>query len=498
MNSKQWTEHLSHWRTFLSERLASVDDDGERKKIERQLKTIERVRYAAVLNPKVMIEFINPLEAPPSQPEPCEHFLNLNDSQKKAVENALGNKALSLIQGPPGTGKTQVIAEICLQLYRQNPDVKILVCSETHIAVNNLISRISEYGDSIRIVRIQDKEQNSAVDDFATEAIIGAYNEWLMKNCKNHDARNIILETLSDYKDRSLEKALALSANIAGMTCNRVNAYEFESSSEMFDVVIIDEVCKATLPEILAPMTIARKAILVGDPKQLPPVFCSEEIEVIRSIEKCNLQSYLYIDKLFLTSKNATLLDTQFRMVNKIGNLIGTLFYEGVLNNGRNIDDEKNLLWIDYTPTEIWPRNEVDNDMNPEIYNLDECRIITNIIIELDECVNAKTSVAIIAPYRHQVAMLKKIVQSGSFNNLDVTADTVDGFQGKECDVVVFSLTRTVGSFRFLADYRRLNVALSRARNKLYIVGNLNYAMKHKLLKMIVDYCEIIAYKNNI
>lgn len=493
MTDNTWTEHLSHWRTFLSERLTSLDDVGEQIKVERQLKTIERVSYAAVLNPKVLIEFINPSDVPLPQAEDYDYFLNLNDSQKKAVEIALGNNALSLIQGPPGTGKTQVIAEICLQLYRKNPDVRILVCSETHIAVNNLISRISEYDDSIRIVRIRDKEQNSAVDEFSPEAIISTYKEWLQANCNSQDAINIISETLSDYEDRSLEKALALSANIAGMTCNRINAYEFESSSEMFDVVIIDEVCKATLPEILAPLTIAQKAILVGDPKQLPPVFCSEEIEVIRSIDKCNLQNYMYIDDLFLKSPQKTQLDTQYRMTNRIGNLIGSLFYDGALKNGRNVDGD-NIIWVDYTPTELWPRNEADSEESPKIFNLDECRIITSILKDLDRSVDSLTSVAVIAPYRHQVAMLRGLLQNEHFNNLDVNADTIDGFQGKECDVVIFSLTRTIGSFRFFADVRRLNVALSRARNKLYIVGNLSYAANHKLLKSIIEYCEKINW----
>lgn len=493
MTDNTWTEHLSHWRTFLSERLTSLDDVGEQIKVERQLKTIERVSYAAVLNPKVLIEFINPSDVPLPQAEDYDYYLNLNDSQKKAVEIALGNNALSLIQGPPGTGKTQVIAEICLQLYRKNPDVRILVCSETHIAVNNLISRISEYDDSIRIVRIRDKEQNSAVDEFSPEAIISTYKEWLQANCNSQDAINIISETLSDYEDRSLEKALALSANIAGMTCNRINAYEFESSSEMFDVVIIDEVCKATLPEILAPLTIAQKAILVGDPKQLPPVFCSEEIEVIRSIDKCNLQNHMYIDDLFLKSPQKTQLDTQYRMTNRIGNLIGSLFYDGALKNGRNVDGD-NIIWVDYTPTELWPRNEADSEESPKIFNLDECRIITSILKDLDRSVDSLTSVAVIAPYRHQVAMLRGLLQNEHFNNLDVNADTIDGFQGKECDVVIFSLTRTIGSFRFFADVRRLNVALSRARNKLYIVGNLSYATNHKLLKSIIEYCEKINW----
>lgn len=476
---------MLHWRTFLSERLALVEDEGEHIKIERQLKTIERVHYAAVLNPKVLIEFINPSTAPSLESKPCEHFLNLNSSQKMAVEIALGSNALSLIQGPPGTGKTQVIAEICLQLYHSNPDIKILVCSETHIAVNNLISRISEYDDSIRIVRIRDKEQNSAVNEFSPEAIIGAYSERLLEECKSRDIIKIISETLSDYEDKSLEKALALSANIAGMTCNRVNAYEFESSSEMFDVVIIDEVCKATLPEILAPLTVARKAILVGDPKQLPPVFCSEEIEVIRSIEKCNLQNYQYIDRLFSVATNVTVLDTQYRMVNQIGNLIGRLFYEGNLKNGRNLDRDECLCWIDYAPTEQWPRAEASTETNPRIFNVDECKIIKRILIDLDTRADDSTSVAVIAPYRHQVTMLRDWLKTEIFKKLKVNIDTIDGFQGKESNVVVFSLTRAAGSFRFLADTRRLNVALSRARDRIIIVGNLEYAIRNTTLKTL-------------
>lgn len=478
----------------MSERLTSLDDVGEQIKVERQLKIIERVRYAAVLNPKVLIEFINPSDPPLPHTEDYDYFLNLNDSQKKAVDIALGNNALCLIQGPPGTGKTQVIAEICLQLYRIDPNIRILVCSETHVAVNNLISRISEYEDLIRIVRIRDKEQNSAVDEFSPEAIISTYKEWLQANCTSQDAINIISETLSDYENRSLEKALALSANITGMTCNRVHAYEFESSSEMFDVVIIDEVCKATLPEILAPLTIAQKAILVGDPKQLPPVFCSEEIEVIRSIEKCNLQNYMYIDDLFSKSPNITLLDTQYRMTNQIGNLIGTIFYEGNLKNGRNVDGNNDIFWIDYTPTENWPRNEADGEGTHNIFNLDECRIITSILKELDGRDDVLTSVAVISPYRHQVGTLRKLLQAQSFRSLDLNVDTIDGFQGKECDVVIFGLTRTVGTFRFFADVRRMNVALSRARDKLYIVGNLRYAMNNKLLQSIAEYCEKINW----
>ena len=139
MNRQLWIDHLTSWKTFLNERISLTEDDGERIKCERQIKTIERVRCGAVLNPNLLSEFISEVAV-------CEKFyFDLNDSQKKAVRLALGENVLSLIQGPPGTGKTQVIAEICLQLLSTNPGLRILVCSETHVAVNNLLSRIAQY-----------------------------------------------------------------------------------------------------------------------------------------------------------------------------------------------------------------------------------------------------------------------------------------------------------------------------------------------------------------
>ena len=494
MNKFLWTEHLTHWKQFLTERLSSIDDFGERVKIERQLKVLEQVLYAAVLNPKPLIEFINPSDAPVPEADCCDFFLSLNESQQKAVKSALGDCDLSLIQGPPGTGKTQVIAEICLQLYRKNPNVRILVCSETHIAVNNIISRISEYDEVIRIVRIQDKEQNGETGEFSPESIMRTYSEWLRENCKIDAIVDVITDSLSNYEDKSLEKALALSANIVGMTCNRVSAYVFDSSSEMFDVAIVDEVCKATLPEILMPLTIVKKAVLVGDPKQLAPVFCSEEIEIIRSIDKCSLQKYMYIDDLFLRSNNVALLDTQYRMINQIGDLIIKLFYTDKLKNGRNEDAEDCILWIDYVPTQTWPIDELDSVEKQRIYNLNECEIISAVLMKLNANSNNGTSVAIIAPYKNQVLILRELLQTESLCNLDINIDSVDGFQGKECDIVIFSLTRTVGSFRFLADQRRLNVALSRARDRIIIIGNLDFATKNSILKAISNASKIHKY----
>lgn len=489
MNNEHWIEHLQQWQKFLTERSLQVDDVGEKIKINRQSKVLEEIRYAAVLNPNLLLEFINPTAAPSSKNDTLEYNLELNESQKRAVSLALSDNVLSLIQGPPGTGKTQVIAEICLQLYRANPNVRILICSETHIAVNNLISRLTEYSDTIRIVRIRDKEQDSFSEEYSPETIKKGYANWLQKNLDNEELAELIIETISKYEDRSLEKTLTLSSNIAGMTCNRVGAYSYDTSAEMFDVVIIDEVCKATLPEILMPLAVSKKAILVGDPKQLPPIFCSEELDIIRSIENCHLQKYMYIDRLFSLSKCVTLLDTQYRMAKNIGSLVGELFYSGKLINGRTSENLGKVMWLDYNPSQCWP--VITDDDKQQIYNLDECAIVSSLICQLDTESNRERSIAVIAPYRSQVNRLRKIIRTLNSRYVSIRVDTVDGFQGKESNIVIFSLTRTHGSYRFLADARRLNVALSRAKDSIYMVGCLKYAKENNLLNAVSSCCDI-------
>ena len=195
--------------------------------------------------------------------------------------------------------------------------------------------------------------------------------------------KRAISESMSTPFDLTLEKSLALSANVIGMTCNRLGAYYFEGDTEYFDVVIIDEVCKATLPEILMPLTVADKAILVGDPKQLPPVFCSEEIEVIQKLEHFDLQKLFYINDLFGTCEHV-MLDTQYRMVDEIGTMVSDLFYRGTLKNGRNETRNRSIVWIDYLPSHNWPYQTRLKESKPDLKNDDELEITLALLKRLD------------------------------------------------------------------------------------------------------------------
>lgn len=498
MEKLSWNDHISHWKEFLQARLNDFSpEDADYWRIHRQLKAVEQIRYAAVANPKLVTEFINPrnLQEVSEDLSDLTFTLELNESQKQAVAQALADTELCLIQGPPGTGKTQVIAEICLQLYKRNPGIKILVCSETHTAVNTLLIRIDECEQNLRIVRLRDRENNLKIQKFNPQAIAKGYLEWLKSYCTNDDAYDIIATSMADPLNRDFEKALALSAHIAGMTCNRVGAYQFDGQSEAFDVVIIDEVCKATLPEILIPLSVGKRAILVGDPKQLPPVFCSEERELIKLIDRLDLDRYMYIDQLFLKKQYVSVLNTQYRMENSIGNLISELFYDGMIQNGFDRTIEHSISWIDYTPCHSWPVPIEDPNGKPDLRNEDERSIIIEILSTVDSAAKKPLQVAVITPYRSQKAEIQGFADKTTYQNLDVNVDTVDGFQGKECDIVIFSVTRTVGTPVFIADKQRLNVALSRARNRVIIVGNSRYALQSEILKKVWEKSYSIFYE---
>ena len=200
----------------------------------------------------------------------------------------------------------------------------------------------------------------------------------------------------------------------------------------------------------------------------------------------------MYIDELFTQSKNTVVLDTQYRMEKEIGKLISDLFYSGKLKNGNNRACVNSLLWVDYSPTHKWPDINEESSEKPAIYNLDECWIIKDLLNEMEAAAENERSIAIIFPYRQQVCELRRIIPE--CKKLKITIDTVDGFQGRESDVVIFGITRTTGSYRFLADDRRLNVALSRARDQLIIIGNREYATKHRLLERIATACKVEYY----
>lgn len=203
----------------------------------------------------------------------------------------------------------------------------------------------------------------------------------------------------------------------------------------------------------------------------------------------------MYIDQLFLKKQYVSVLNTQYRMENSIGNLISELFYDGMIQNGFDRTIEHSISWIDYTPCHSWPVPIEDPNGKPDLRNEDERSIIIEILSTVDSAAKKPLQVAVITLYRSQKAEIQGFADKTTYQNLDVNVDTVDGFQGKECDIVIFSVTRTVGTPVFIADKQRLNVALSRARNRVIIVGNSRYALQSEILKKVWEKSYSIFYE---
>ncbi|MHC1731940.1 MAG: DEAD/DEAH box helicase [Bacteroidales bacterium] len=501
MKIEDWNNHICQWLLFLNLQLRHYEEEATKIKTFRQMKALENVRYSAVLNPGLILEFISPTKTKEIlQKNEIEYILDLNQIQKEAVKNALSTDDLFLIQGPPGTGKTQVITEICLQLYKEDPEIKILLCSETHVAVNNLLERIASHTSGLNMIRVRNNEKNTLVEQFEIETRLSNY----YRDLKSAGVDEYLIEKyrhiFGDINNRkSIAKSLILSSSITGITCNGIGAYNFDVVDRPFDYVIIDEVCKATLPEILMPLSIANKAILVGDPKQLPPVFCIEDVNIINSIKECKLQEYKYIDSLFLRidESRKVVLNKQYRMANDIGDLVSELFYkQEKLKNGLDRSIDKCLKWANYQPTKKWPVENEDNNRYAKIYNNDEIEVIEQILDELNKDYKKENiSIAIISPYRPQIRAIRNKINKIKYQFAKIEINTVDAFQGREADVVIFSITRTKGTMRFFSDPRRLNVAISRAKDYLFIVGDKYYAKKSILLNSILQKSEIIEYK---
>lgn len=475
-----------------------------------------------------------------------EIFKGKENPQTIAIKKAIGNKNILLIQGPPGTGKTTVIAEIVKQLISRGE--KLLVTSQTHIAVDNVLERIKD-DTEINIARIGHED---SISEFAAEFQINEarkkFSEKVQKivdikvellnqyingtdisvfskqnfelplifNWENIqrfilliqglELKQIYLfiETLDQWKEviskspKLLTNLFLQRLNVLFGTCIGIATNRELSASELvFDTVILDEAGKANISESLTAISKARKIILVGDHKQLPPYLDKERVEYFKKFSKdfanqitsddeikqalgASFFEYLQRDGV-LNSENKILLSEQHRMHPDIGNFVSQSFYNSELRNGVHTKEnviplpepfDKQIIFIDTSSD----KSSSESFIGGSYFNQVEAEFIVNkIISELKRNDINPKSFAIVSPYSKQCEKIKLLLlerNPDSPKSFEVA--TLDSFQGREYDIIIFSFTRSsidkmVG---FLDDARRLNVAFSRARKKLILVGN--------------------------
>lgn len=468
---------------------------------------------------------------------------NLNDRQLEAVTKSVLAKDLALIQGPPGTGKTTVIAEIIWQEIRKNPDCRILLTSQTNLAVDNALERLQGQA-GIRPVRIgkpdklepegrrfslpvmdswaQDAKNS---DDNATRIWIDRIVKKISNDPKYSSAISSWkseLEAKDKHSRTEFSRLYRSNVNLVAATCSICGSRDFmESYSDMFggkersdmffDVVIMDEASKATPLEMAVPLVLGKKIIVIGDHKQLPPMMDENTIdsalekigkkEIAEKLQKAESQFKRLFEAAAKVRKTiVATLDTQYRMHEQIMNTIKQFYQEELAATGglkcgitetMDIPDLANkgsrwhgitlnpiiqpsthAVWIDVHTPETY--------LSPGYKNEGELEAIDLVLKALQqadgysEFVNAQQKpedkeVGIITFYSAQSREIKK-----KYKGKNYRMDVVDRFQGMERNIIIVSTVRSnpKNNIGFAKEIERINVAFSRARRLLIVVGN--------------------------
>lgn len=407
-------------------------------------------------------------DAEPSPPASFTPYPNLNTSQNLAVSTSLTTPLLCL-WGPPGTGKTETILSIILSFQSSFPDSRILITAPTHNAVDNVLRRYLSRSPSITPLRLSTEIRKVAPDvmSYTLDAMAGVELNSIQNRSKMNEAKKRVK-----------------AAKIVFSTC--IGSSLGLLRNEMFDTVVIDEASQQTEGCSLVPLVKGcERAVLVGDHVQLRPTV---RPEVAALGGDCSLFESLFTTTTTAGGKAAVeklMLDTQYRMHISLCDFPSREFYQGRLLTGLKGDErslektmfpwpdggEKRGLWVECGVREEVSGKSKVNEGQAAVC-LKVCKLLTTPAGKEDGEKVTQT-VAVLTPYAKQAEMLKRVLAQGIATGL-VEVSSIDAFQGREADVVVFVTVRCNEhrEIGFLKDLRRMNVALTRAKRGLVVIGN--------------------------
>lgn len=411
-----------------------------------------------------------------------------NEAQYDALRRAFEEKNIFLIQGPPGTGKTTIIREIVEQYRKQYPSSRILIVSQANVAVDNALSGIAHLHGK-EIVRCGNEDKiNDELKPLSLEKRYGEYVKYIIEREEDSDIFDEWVRFVRPSKGihPNIGELIIKNHMIVGATCVGLARKRIGLERIHFDLVIVDEAGKALPGEILIPILRAQKLILIGDHKQLPPVihpalFDPDKIELEnRALMVRDLFEISLFERLIKRTQesNRAMLKTQYRMPAVIGTLVSELFYNGLLENGAGTEEkqpifnESCLVMYDFSKDKTYQELKKDNS----IVNDREVQVVIKLLLQMSFKVQGH-SIAVITPYRGQNRELQSEYDKhcDELKGLDVNINTIDAFQGDEADIVIYCSTRANYRTKYFSDFRRINVALSRAKNELIIIGSLRY-----------------------
>ena len=433
----------------------------------------------------------------------------LNPTQEEAVNKVMHAKDVAIVHGPPGTGKTTTLVEAIYEtLHREN---QVLVCAQSNMAVDWISEKLVDRG--VPVLRIGNPTRvNDKMLSFTYErrfeshpdypqlwSIRKAIRDLYSQNRKGAN-RESLRQKINSLKDRATELEIrineALFSEARVIACTLVSSANRILMGMKFGTLFIDEAAQALEAACWIAIRKADRVILAGDHCQLPPTI--KYIEAMRGGLDETLMQKIVCNK----PETVSLLKTQYRMNDEIMRFSSEWFYHGELKSAPEV---KYRSILDFDTPIVWVNTE-NMDCNEEFVGESFGRInkaeAMLCIEELKKYINKigkerlldeRIDFGVISPYKAQVQYLRQLVKKDAFfkpfRSL-MTINTVDGFQGQERDVILISLVRANedGQIGFLNDLRRMNVAITRARMKLIILGDASTLTKHPFYKKLYEY----------
>ena len=457
----------------------------------------------------------------------------LNPTQEKAVNEVLWAKDVTIVHGPPGTGKTTTLVEAINEtLMRES---QVLVCAQSNMAVDWISEKLVDRG--VNVLRIGNPTRvNDKMLGFTYERRFEAHPDypqlWAIRKAIRELRKNrkkgseSYHQKLERLKSRATELEIRINSELLGearvIACTLVGSAHRLLEGMKFGTLFIDEAAQALEAACWIPMRRASRVILAGDHCQLPPTVKS--IAALRAGLGKTLMERIAENK----PEVVTLLKIQYRMNEEIMRFSSDWFYHGEVESAPQIkyrsilEDDSPITWIDTSNEENQVTIEGDDvvsgekrdDMNfheqfvgesfgrinkaeADLTLLTLAEYLTQ--VGKRRVLEESIDVGIISPYRAQVQYLKRLLKKYEFfkpYRRLISVNTVDGFQGQERDVILISLVRSndEGQIGFLKDLRRMNVAMTRARMKLIILGDKSTMTKHPFYQKLWEYVEGLLY----
>ncbi len=513
------TEELPDWASDGKLGIDVLFDDNSYDEMQAALKLA--IKKQDDLDEKLLPVLIGEKDA--TFQEECVITFNssLNNSQQEAVRKIVQANELAIVHGPPGTGKTTTLIHAIQALIKQG-NQKILVVAPSNTAVDLLTEKLAE--QKVNVLRIGNparvsEQMMSHTLDFKMSAHTAVKEIKRLKKqaseFKNmahkykrsfgkseRDQRKLLFDeahkimkevgkTEQYIIDDLIAKAQVISATLVG-------ANHYTIRHLQFDVAVIDEAGQALEPACWIPILKSKKVVLAGDHCQLSPTIKSYEAA------KHGLSKTLF-EKCIERHPNAVaLLEVQYRMHTSIMGYSSKVFYGNKLQAHASVAshllfaEDSPLLFLDTAGCGFDEKQDGTSTFNPE-----EASLLFKHVVQLTRQLSGQIaeknypSIAVISPYKEQINVLKEYLQQTSELapwHKQITVNTIDSFQGQERDIVYISMTRSnsKGEIGFLSDIRRMNVAMTRARKKLVIVGDSATLAKSPFYKNFIDYAEKI------